>query len=258
MTTWWNAHPRERQRVFAVTGIAFAVIAASGLGIAKLVDDVFGGDGATRVDPTITNYVVDHRTAALTTMARGVTHLADPLLVTIVAVISVVALLARRRRRLAGFVALSMAGAALATSLGKLVVDRPRPSDTIWLTGASGAAFPSGHATQSVACWCALAVCAAMLTHRRFLRLAWIALGVVVALAIGASRVYLGVHWTSDVVCGWAVATAWLLALVVIGWSRPRLTVEIDAARDRVRATIHTVRSLPRRSKRSDQSTAPD
>jgi hypothetical protein len=144
VTTWWNAHPRERQRVFAVTGIAFAVIAASGLGIAKLVDDVFGGDGATRVDPTITNYVVDHRTAALTTMARGVTHLADPLLVTIVAVISVVALLARRRRRLAGFVALSMAGAALATSLGKLVVDRPRPSDTIWLTRSFGRSLPLG------------------------------------------------------------------------------------------------------------------
>lgn len=237
--------------MFAVTGIAFAVIAASGLGIAKLVDDVFGSDGATRVDPKITNYVVDHRTPALTTMARGVTHLADPLPVTIVAVISVVALLARRRRRLAAFVALSMAGAALATSLGKLVVDRPRPSDTIWLTRASGAAFPSGHATQSVACWCALAVCAAMLTHRRSLRLAWIALGVVVALAVGASRVYLGVHWTSDVVCGWAVATAWLLALVVIGWSRPRLTVEIESARALVRATAHSLRS---RSRRMDQT----
>jgi len=97
-----------------------------------------------------------------------------------------------------------------------------------------------------------------MLTHRRSPQLAWIALGIVVALAIGASRVYLGVHWTSDVVCGWAIATAWLLALVVIGWSRPRLTVEIDAARDRVRATIQTVHSLPRRSGRSDQSTAPD
>lgn len=258
MTTWWNAHPPERQRVFAVTGFAFAVIAASGLGIAKLVDDVFGSDGATRVDPKITNYVVDHRAPGLTTIARSVTHLADPLPVTIVAAISIVALLLRRRRRLAAFVALSVAGAALATSFGKFVVDRPRPSDAIWLTRASGAAFPSGHATQSVACWCALSVCAAMLTQRRSLRIAWIALGIVAATAIGSSRVYLGVHWASDVICGWAVATGWLLALVLIGWSRPRLTVEIDAARDLARATARAVRSRARRDDRGGRSPAPD
>lgn len=258
MTAWWTTQPRERQQVLAVTAMAFALIAASGLAIAKLVDDVFGNDGATRIDPRVTDYLVEHRNPALTTVARAVTHLADPLAVTIVAIVTIAVLLAHRRRRLAAFVPLSMAGAAVATSLGKLVVDRPRPTNTIWLTKAAGAAFPSGHATQSVACWCALAICAAMLTHRRLLRTVWIALGITVASAIGASRVYLGVHWASDVICGWAVATAWLLALVVIGWSRPRLTDEINAARDLARAIALAVRSRRRPTQQTDERPSAD
>ncbi|HOT33789.1 MAG TPA: hypothetical protein PLW15_04985 [Rhodoglobus sp.] len=75
MTAWWNAQSAERRRVFAVTGIAFALIAARGLAIARLVDDVFGRDGSTRLDPKITDFLVDHRTPGLTALARAVTHL---------------------------------------------------------------------------------------------------------------------------------------------------------------------------------------
>lgn len=244
--------------MFVVTGTAFALIAGSGLAIAKLVDDVFGEDGATRIDPKITDFLVDHRSPGLTAVARAVTHLADPLTVTIVAVVSIATLLARGRRRLAAFVPLSMAGAAAATSLGKLVVARPRPAESVWLSQASGAAFPSGHATQSVACWCAIGVCAAMLTPRPSLQAASIVLGATLAAAIGTSRVYLGVHWTSDVICGWAVATAWLLALVVIGWSRPRLTTEINAARSRVQTATRSARAKRRQRSRADDKPVPD
>ena len=59
MTAWWNAQPAERRQVFAVTGIACALIAASGLAIAKLVDDIFGRDGSARLDPKITDFLVE-------------------------------------------------------------------------------------------------------------------------------------------------------------------------------------------------------
>lgn len=244
--------------MFVVTGIAFALIAVSGLAIAKLVDDVLGEEGATHIDPKITDFLVDHRTAEITVIARATTHLADPPVLIAVAFVSIVALLARGRPRLAAFLTLSMAGAAAATSLGKLVVARPRPAKEIWLTQASGAAFPSGHATQSVAFWCALAVCAAMLSRRRPIQAAWITLGVTLAVAIGTSRVYLGVHWASDVICGWAVATAWLLALVLIGWSRPRLTTEIGAARDRLQEATRSAMSNRRNRGRTDDSGVSD
>lgn len=47
--------------------------------------------------------------------------------------------------------------------------------------------------------------------------------GAALAGAIGVSRIYLGVHWMSDVVCGWAVASLWLVTLLLIGWAGPRI-----------------------------------
>src|SRR5260370_10982770 len=83
------------------------------------------------------------------------------------------------------------------------------------LVKASGPAFPSGHTTVAMAVFGALAF---FLTRDRSLRVrAWIwASFFLVILMIGASRVYLGVHWLTDILGGYAVGAAWLL-LVVFG-----------------------------------------
>jgi undecaprenyl-diphosphatase len=54
-------------------------------------------------------------------------------------------------------------------------------------------------------------------------RVAVVVAAVVAALLVGPSRVYLGVHWPSDVLYGWAVATLWLASLLLVGWFRPGL-----------------------------------
>ena len=101
------------------------------------------------------------------------------------------------------------------TFLVKVLVGRPRPPTALALGGFGGMAFPSGHALQATAVWGMLAVLtAAGVARRRARMLVWIA-GVAVAVAVGASRVYLGAHWLTDVMGGWVLGGLWLAALIV-------------------------------------------
>jgi undecaprenyl-diphosphatase len=78
----------------------------------------------------------------------------------------------------------------------------------LWLTSASGPAFPSGHATQSLSTFAALALGAAALLPSA--RRPTLALAALVAAGVGWSRVYLGVHWATDVLAGWVAAACWV------------------------------------------------
>lgn len=112
----------------------------------------------------------------------------------------------RRRARLLGALA-----AVLALAAGQLVritlatwVGRERPPVTDWLTGASGPSFPSGHTTT--AALVASVVCLALRRARPTVRWTGSAVSVAWAAGIGLTRVYLGVHWPSDVLAGWLLA----------------------------------------------------
>lgn len=203
---------------------ALAIVTGCAAVVAKLLDDVMGGDDAARLDPSILKWFIDHRTDLLTTAARWITHLGDPVVVTGVVLGGVIALAARGRVRLALFVVASSVGAAVATTAAKYAVDRTRPPEALWLAPAYGPSFPSGHATQSVACYLAIAVVGVIMLRAPAARVAVVAAAGAVALLVGMSRVYLGVHWPSDVLCGWAVAMLWLVSLLLVGWFYPRLS----------------------------------
>jgi undecaprenyl-diphosphatase len=96
----------------------------------------------------------------------------------------------------------------LATSAVKVVTDRPRPSVDPAVALPVSDAFPSGHASTAVAAFCLLA----LLEPRRWA----LPLAVALALAIGLSRIALGVHWTSDVVAGWLLGAAFAFAALFV------------------------------------------
>ncbi len=213
------------------TTVGLVVVAACSVVIAKLLDDVMGADDSAQRDPRMLNWVVDHRTDPLTTFFRAVTHLADPIVVIVVATVATLVLFRSRHRRLALLVAVSTAGTAMITTVAKMAVDRARPPQQLWLGAASGPAFPSGHSAQSVALYGVLAVVVWSLTLSPAVRIGAVVGALLIAVAVGTSRVYLAVHWPSDVLCGWAVAALWLTTLLMIGWSLPQIRTLVLADR---------------------------
>lgn len=126
----------------------------------------------------------------------------------------------RRRPRSAVFLGLAVLGAVAINGLAKLYFERVRPESFEGLVSAEGFAFPSGHAMGSTAA--ALAAYFLIRAHAPALRWSALALGAVFALAVGVSRSYLLVHYPSDVVAGWILATAWVLGVHAAFSAGPR------------------------------------
>lgn len=185
--------------VTAVLAAAFAILAAA---VAA------GSPALLRIDEAAVlaaNALVAVN-AGLRISATAVSHAGSPVAVDVVVGVLVLTLLWRHRAR-AAFVLLFVRLLELATeTLVKVVIDRPRPWVPIVITHASGSSFPSGHAAGSSALVASLLV---LLLPRvsRTTASALVALGVLICLAIAASRVLLGVHYPSDVVGGLILGT---------------------------------------------------
>lgn len=104
---------------------------------------------------------------------------------------------------------------ALLPEVLKLVVGRPRPRLWPWLLPTFGYSFPSGHSVAGAAFYPFLGW---LLLRSRHLGLAGYALGLMVAAFVGVGRMYLGVHWPSDVVAGWTLGVA--LSAGSVWWLR--------------------------------------
>ena len=200
--------------------VALAVGVAATAVFAELYESLREQERLVRIDRAVTDWLTVERGDVLTRAMELVTWLAAPAVVAGVVVAAVAVLSARRHAGSAAFLVASSAGAALLVSVAKLVVARPRPPAVDAVVVARGYSFPSGHAAQSVACYGALALIAWYLSDDRRVRLAVLVAAGLVAVAVGASRVVLGVHWTSDVIAGWALAAGWLALLVIVARAR--------------------------------------
>lgn len=151
----------------------------------------------------------DYATPTLDRAVAVATHLGTHLGVLPATVVLIVLALGRQRWSTAAYLALVMAGSAILNLNAKLLWHRPRPSLWEGIPFHGDFSFPSGHATYSMTFVVALVLLNWHIPKRPWL----IGLGGAFVLAIGFSRLYLGVHFPSDIVGGWLLAVAWAIGL---------------------------------------------
>ena len=159
---------------------------------------------------SLNNAVWDH--PAVVDALKAISLVFGPNVFRGVAVVLAVVFFVRGLRRLALFVAVAVLGGSLLDGAAKVAAGRHRPVLDHPVATAHGLSFPSGHALGSmVGVGTLLVVFLAYLGRRA--RAAAVSIGVLVVLAVGFSRVALGVHYVSDVLGGWILGVAWLLAV---------------------------------------------
>ncbi len=144
-------------------------------------------------------------------VARDVTALGSHVVLTAVTLAVVGYLALDGRRRAALLVAASVGGGMALSSALKLGFNRPRPELVPHAVEVYTLSFPSGHAMLSAVTYLTLGALLMRVQARWRLRAYVLSLAVLTTLLVGVSRVYLGVHWPTDVLAGWCVGTAWAL-----------------------------------------------
>jgi undecaprenyl-diphosphatase len=199
--------------------VPLLVVAFVFLAIGAAVSD---GELLLTWDEPVERALQDVRTPWLNEVVKSVSSLGG----TAVVVVGLVVLLlfVYRRCRSLALVLLVATLARPAVEWGlKMLIDRPRPSFD-QLTGVAGASFPSGHPMAAIALWGLLPPVIALFTHRHALWWASVVASAAIVGVVGLSRVYLGVHWLSDVVGAWLLGALYLLAVEwLLDWHHERV-----------------------------------
>ncbi|HXU99322.1 MAG TPA: phosphatase PAP2 family protein [Caulobacteraceae bacterium] len=145
---------------------------------------------------------------------RDVTALGGTTFVVLATTLAVAGLAFHRNWRRAAVLAGVMICAQSCDELLKGIYGRPRPDFAPLGTYVYAQSFPSGHSTASAALWLSLAMLAASFEPRRREKAFWFAIAGLVIAGVGFSRVFLGVHWPTDVLAGWVLGACWALC----GW----------------------------------------
>jgi undecaprenyl-diphosphatase len=177
-----------------------------------------GSHAPPRIDTNTLRYATDIRGETLTDVAKAVMTLGRFWIVGPLAFVLAIWLAMRRFTAEAIILAVSAPAVSIATQIAKASVDRPRPSGA--LVETTGSSFPSGHAANAIA-YVAIAIVLMRVVPRFAHRAVVFVIGLAVALAVGASRVYLRAHWSTDVLGGYGEgsmiwAAVGVVALVVV------------------------------------------
>ncbi len=166
-------------------------------------------------------------------MGRDLTALGGFTILTGLTISSIGIALFLKRPRTAAIIAVAITGGMVLTSLLKRGFDRPRPDLVPHGVMVSNASFPSGHAMMAAVVYLTLGVLLARTQPMLAFRIYLIALSVFITILVGISRIYLGVHWPTDVLAGWTLGAAWALLfwLIAIKIDRP-ISATTTAQRD--------------------------
>lgn len=210
---------RRLHGFYAVAGVLLTgglLLSLLGLwALAGLTEGVVEGETA-RFDEGVLLWMNARATPWLDRVALEVTALGDGLVVAAISLVAGTLLWLLGQRAYAALLAAGVGGAWVIYPVLKLVFDRPRPQLFEWRAHyAVASSYPSGHATMSMVLLVVLAYIVHRLSDRRWTGVAAMLLAGAAVLLIGLSRLYLGVHYPSDVIAGYAVGFAWAVFCAV-------------------------------------------
>lgn len=214
----WTTHFRYRDY------LPVAVIVAAGIAITSFAGDAFidlaerlhqESSRMHRVDKEVHDWARAAETTGSTRFFTIFTLIGTPVGIAIIVLIVATLLALRKRWRWAAYLIFTTGVGGLLNLQLKAYFARARPDLAEALRHASGYSFPSGHAMGSTVCFAALSYLAFRAIPNWRERAAAVALCVSMIVAIAASRIYLGVHWISDIGAGIAAGTIWFLTTTV-------------------------------------------
>lgn len=214
----------DRLRAFGLPLLGALLVLAGSLWAFGLIVDEQIREGDTSNDQRLAQWLHGRATDPFTDVFRAVTTLGNFATLVVVTVIAVADFWRRRERTDAVFVAFAFLGAQVLSSGMKLGFQRERPFFPDPLATESTFSFPSGHSLVSLAVYGSIALVLARRLPRRADRMLLLGATGLLILAIGFSRLYLGVHFLSDVLAGFAAGAAWLALLYVALELRSRYT----------------------------------
>ena len=206
-----------RSMLEARTLIALFIAVSAILFFAAFVDRVVKGD--TRAfDESVLLAFRDRNNPAYTIgpawlqiMFRDITSLGGYAVVMLISLAVMGYLLMDGKHGAALWVLASVGGGAVLSNLLKLAIERPRPDLVARLVEVNTTSFPSGHATLAAVTYLTLGALLSRFEARRRAKIYVLTVAVGLTFLVGVSRIYLGVHWPTDVLAGWCVGAAWAL-----------------------------------------------
>lgn len=163
----------------------------------------------------------------LPSAARDITALGGAPVLTLLTLAGLGYLLLLRRFQIALLLAFAMLGAVTLSTVLKIHFQRPRPDIVPWLMDVASPSFPSGHAMMSAVAYLTIAVLIGRSSSSRLTRAYLVGVAVALSILVGLSRIYLGVHWPSDVLAGWCGGASWAFACgIAARWLQRRGAIE--------------------------------
>jgi undecaprenyl-diphosphatase len=222
-----------------------AVAVAAGMLLLGLLITHVLEHGLLADESAVNRDLVQDRTAAGNTVTHVFTYFAEtPTIIALTAVAAIACRIVFRRWRESVYVVLAVSGETLIFLLATLVIDRKRPPVPPLDDAPPTSSYPSGHTAAAICFYGSIAVIVLWRGRHALLKAAAVALAVLVPLLVGASRLYRGMHFVSDVVAGlllgttwWSVTTRQVLARgpTRLAGGRPRPAPAPAASREAVR-----------------------
>lgn len=220
----WAERHVEPLVKWSAANLAFVVFAAAAglvmVGLTavfhQLQENVVDHDGITAIDQPVLDAAVALRSPALNDAITSFTDVGGPIGMPVLAAIAVAILVAVRRRWTpVVLVGIAAVGSLAMTLVGKGLVGRMRPPTTLAVPPFEDSpSFPSGHTLNATVLVTVIVYLVLIWTTAAWQRVLAVGIGGTFIVTMGLSRVFLGHHWLTDVIAGWAIGLAWALAVI--------------------------------------------